>query len=63
MRPGGLIALDNTLWDGKVLDQHADDKDTRAIQALNAKLAEDDRITLCLLPVADGVTEDMARRR
>ena len=61
VRPGGLIALDNTLWDGKVLDQHADDEDTRAIQALNAKLAEDERITLCLLPVADGVT--LARRR
>ena len=39
VRPGGLIALDNTLWDGKVLHQDADDKDTRAIQALNAKLA------------------------
>ncbi|RYP89020.1 SAM-dependent methyltransferase [Nocardioides guangzhouensis] len=61
VRPGGLIALDNTLWDGKVLQQDADDKDTRAIQALNAKLAQDDRITLCLLPIADGVT--LARRR
>ena len=61
VRPGGLIALDNTLWGGAVLDQDADDEDTRAIQALNAKLAADERITLCLLPVADGVT--LARRR
>jgi caffeoyl-CoA O-methyltransferase len=61
VRPGGLIALDNTLWGGAVLDQDAEDEDTRAIQALNAKLAADDRITLCLLPVADGVT--LARRR
>ena len=61
VRPGGLIALDNTLWSGKVLDRDADDKDTRALQALNAKLAEDERVTLCLLPVADGVT--LARRR
>ena len=61
VRPGGLIALDNTLWGGAVLDQDADDEDTRAIQALNAKLATDERITLCLLPVADGVT--LARRR
>lgn len=61
VRPGGLIAFDNTLWGGEVLDQDAEDEDTRAIQALNLKLAGDERITLCLLPVADGVT--LARRR
>jgi predicted O-methyltransferase YrrM len=61
VRPGGLIAFDNTLWAGAVLDQNAEDEDTRALQALNAKLAGDERISLCLLPVADGVT--LARRR
>jgi len=61
VRPGGLIAIDNTLWGGTVLDQDTEDEDTRAIQALNTKLAGDERITLCLLPVADGVT--LARRR
>jgi predicted O-methyltransferase YrrM len=61
VRPGGLIAFDNTLWGGRVLDVHAEDEDTRAIRALNAKLAGDERITLCMLPVADGVT--LARRR
>jgi predicted O-methyltransferase YrrM len=61
VRPGGLIAFDNTLWGGAVLDVDPEDEDTRAIQALNAKLAGDQRITLCLLPVADGVT--LARRR
>jgi caffeoyl-CoA O-methyltransferase len=61
VRPGGLIALDNTLWGGQVLDPDADDEDTRALRALNAKLAEDERVTLCLLPLADGVT--LARRR
>jgi predicted O-methyltransferase YrrM len=61
VRRGGLIALDNTLWSGKVLDLDADDEDTRELQALNVKLADDERITLCLLPVADGVT--LARRR
>lgn len=61
VRRGGLIALDNTLWSGKVLNKDADDEDTRALQALNVKLADDERITLCLLPVADGVT--LARRR
>jgi predicted O-methyltransferase YrrM len=61
VRPGGLIALDNTLWSGRVLDQDAEDEDTRALQALNRKLSGDDRISLCLLPMADGVT--LARRR
>lgn len=61
VRPGGLIAVDNTLWHGAVLDENSDDEDTRAIQALNAKLATDERVSLCLLPVADGVT--LARRR
>jgi predicted O-methyltransferase YrrM len=61
VRPGGLIAFDNTLWGGAVLDQDTDDEDTRAIQALNAKLAGDERISICLLPVADGLT--LARRR
>lgn len=61
VRPGGLIAIDNTLWAGHVLDEDSDDEDTRAIQALNAKLADDERVSLCLLPVADGVT--LARRR
>ena len=61
VRPGGLIALDNTLWSGAVLDEDATDDDTVALQALNAKLATDERITVCLLPIADGVT--LARRR
>jgi caffeoyl-CoA O-methyltransferase len=61
VRPGGLIAFDNTLWGGEVLEQDAEDEDTRALQALNMKLAGDERITVCLLPVADGVT--LARRR
>jgi predicted O-methyltransferase YrrM len=61
VRPGGLIALDNTLWGGAVLDEDTADVDTRAIQALNKKLVDDARVTLCLLPVADGVT--LARRR
>jgi predicted O-methyltransferase YrrM len=61
VRPGGLIAFDNTLWSGKVLDENAEDKDTRALQALNAKLADDQRVSLCVLPIGDGVT--LARRR
>ena len=61
VRPGGLIVFDNMLWGGGVLDEDPQDDDTRAIQALNAKLATDERVSLCLVPVADGVT--LARRR
>ena len=61
VRPGGLIAFDNTLWGGRVVDEDADDADTVALRALNAKLADDGRVSLCLVPVADGVT--LARRR
>jgi predicted O-methyltransferase YrrM len=61
VRPGGLIAVDNTLWGGRVLDEGSDDADTLAIQAFNATLADDERIELSLLPIGDGLT--LARRR
>lgn len=60
LRPGGLIAIDNTLWSGRVAQQ-AEDADTRALQALNAKLHRDERVDLALLPVGDGLT--LARKR
>lgn len=56
VRTGGLVLVDNTLWDGKVLDPSADDTDTVAIRALNDALATDDRWDAVLLPVADGLT-------
>lgn len=61
LRPGGLIAIDNTLWDGKVADPTVNDPDTEALRALNAKLHADSRISLCFLPFADGLT--LARKR
>ena len=56
LRPGGLIAIDNTLWAGKVADPDAQDEDTVAIREFNAKLLADERIDLSLVPIADGVT-------
>jgi caffeoyl-CoA O-methyltransferase len=56
LRPGGLIAVDNVLWHGDVLDSSKQDADTRAIRAFNAQLHEDERIWLSLLPVGDGLT-------
>ncbi|SFB12730.1 caffeoyl-CoA O-methyltransferase [Collimonas sp. OK607] len=60
LRRGGLIAIDNTLWSGKVAT-HDTSADTLALQALNIKLHQDDRIDLSLLPIGDGLT--LARKR
>ncbi|MFI8362563.1 MULTISPECIES: O-methyltransferase [Streptomyces] len=56
LRPGGLLAADNVLWSGRVVDESAQDDETRALRAFNAKLREDDRVDLCMLPFADGLT-------
>jgi len=56
LRPGGLIAFDNTLWSGKVADPTAQDESTQALRALNAKLHRDNRIFLSVLPLGDGLT-------
>jgi predicted O-methyltransferase YrrM len=61
LRPGGLVAIDNTLWDGKPADPAVADADTAAIRALNAKLHGDARIDLCFLPFADGLTLGLKR--
>ena len=61
MRTGGLILLDNTLWEGKVADPVVTDGDTEAIRILNRKLVGDERVTVSLLPVGDGLT--LARKR
>jgi predicted O-methyltransferase YrrM len=55
IRQGGLIALDNTLWSGKVADPKIHDPDTDALRALNAKIRDDARVDACLLTVGDGV--------
>ncbi|MBW2470494.1 MAG: class I SAM-dependent methyltransferase [Deltaproteobacteria bacterium] len=54
--PGGLIAVDNVLWDGAVADESVDDVDTEAIRALNSKIHADPRVELSLVPIADGLT-------
>ena len=61
VRPGGVVAIDNTLWDGKPADESVTDADTAAIRALNAKVHGDGRIDLCFLPFADGMT--LCRKR
>jgi caffeoyl-CoA O-methyltransferase len=61
VRRGGLIAIDNVLWSGDVADPQVQDASTQAIRALNEKLHQDERITLSLLPIADGLTLALKR--
>jgi caffeoyl-CoA O-methyltransferase len=55
LRPGGIIALDNMLWYGKVLAPSAEDKDANAIVAMNKKIEGDERVENVLLTVRDGI--------
>ncbi|HWG04539.1 MAG TPA: class I SAM-dependent methyltransferase [Beijerinckiaceae bacterium] len=61
VRRGGVIAIDNVLWSGAVVDANDQDKDTVALRALNKKIRDDNRVDMCLLPIGDGVT--LVRRR
>lgn len=56
VRVGGLIAIDNVLWSGRVADPEVQDNRTNTIRAFNQKLHQDSRITLSLVPIADGLT-------
>jgi predicted O-methyltransferase YrrM len=56
LRPGGLIAADNTLKSGKVADPSNTEADTEGVRAFNRKLHTDDRIALTLATIGDGLT-------
>ncbi|MEB3198402.1 MAG: class I SAM-dependent methyltransferase [Candidatus Sericytochromatia bacterium] len=56
VRPGGLVAIDNTLWSGRVADPSCQDPETCAIRSLNARMQADARIDFCLLPIGDGLS-------
>jgi predicted O-methyltransferase YrrM len=55
VRKNGLVAVDNTLWDGKVADPSATDASTRAIRELNERVRSDPRVSRALVPVGDGL--------
>lgn len=61
IRPGGVIAIDNVLWSGDVADDSKHDEDTRSIRQLNDHVYRDDRVTMSLLPIGDGLT--LVRRK
>ena len=61
LRKGGLIAVDNVLWDGKVADSSVDDANTVAIRNLNQKLLKDERVSISMLSIGDGLTLALKR--
>lgn len=61
LRPGGVVAIDNVLWGGSVLDDADQSVDTKAIRAFNKKLKTDKRVSLSLVPIGDGLT--LARKK
>lgn len=61
VRPGGIVMLDNTLWDGDLADPANTDADTEALRAVNLHLKNDARIDLSLVPIGDGLS--IARKR
>jgi caffeoyl-CoA O-methyltransferase len=56
LRSGGLLAIDNTLWSGRLLDPRERDPETQSIRRLNEQLLGDTRVDLSLLPLGDGLT-------
>ncbi len=61
LRRGGLVAIDNVLWDGKVADLAVQDRDTVALRELNRKLLGDERVTVSMLTIGDGLTLALKR--
>jgi len=56
VRKGGVVAIDNVLWSGSVINSEINDVDTVAIRELNEFLAKDERVSLSMVPVGDGLT-------
>jgi len=61
LRRGGLMAIDNVFWGGEVAQPEVDNVSVRGIRELNRILASDERISLSMVPIADGLT--LARKR
>ncbi len=55
LRPGGLIALDNVLWGGSVIDPDDTSSETEGVRAVNAHVREDSRVDISLIPIGDGL--------
>lgn len=61
VQPGGIIAIDNVLWNGEVVNTLNQNENTNIIRKLNKTIIHDDRVTPCMLPIGDGLT--LVRKR
>ncbi len=61
VRPGGILAFDNVLWGGRVADPANTSETTKMIRSLNERLSKDERVSISLVPIGDGLM--LARRR
>ncbi|MBX3015600.1 MAG: class I SAM-dependent methyltransferase [Caldilineaceae bacterium] len=61
VRRGGVIAIDNVLWGGSLIDEQKQDADSNALRALNQAIHKDDRVDVSMVPIGDGLT--LARKR
>ena len=61
LRKGGLIAVDNTLWGGSVIDPAKQDENTQALREFNKRLSRDRRVDVALVPIGDGLTLALKR--
>lgn len=61
LRQGGIVAIDNVLWSGRVADPANHDDSTTIIRSFNQKLLNDERVSLSMVPIGDGLT--LARKR
>ena len=62
VRPGGLLVVDDTLWNGNIHDRSLTDPETEAIRAHNEQLRKDSRVALCVLPIGEGITLAVKRQ-
>jgi caffeoyl-CoA O-methyltransferase len=56
LRPGGLLAVDNVLWSGRVADPDNDEADTVALRQFNDMVVADPRVDVVMVPIADGLS-------
>jgi len=56
IRVNGVIAIDNVLWDGEVINSDNVNDNTKTIRALNDIVRQDNRVSICMLPIGDGLT-------
>jgi caffeoyl-CoA O-methyltransferase len=61
VRPGGLIAVDNVLWGGAVVNSDDQQPETKAIREVTTKIFQDNRVDVSLVPIGDGIM--LARKR